>query len=172
MRLSLGRLSIAQKLPAVIVVSALVVSAAVGFAGYQIGASAVQDLTQDRLEAVATERAQKVQLFLDGLTSNVSELAASTLAKDTETHFETNWGQLDDPSTMLRKAYIDANPNPAGQRWKYPMSTDPTIKSYNFNHSAQHPALLAEMQTRGYLDLFVFDLAGDLLYSVDKNDDF
>jgi hypothetical protein len=42
MRLALGRLSIAQKLPATIVLSALVVSAAVGFAGYQIGAIAVQ----------------------------------------------------------------------------------------------------------------------------------
>ncbi len=172
MRLSFGRISIAQKLPAAIVVSALVVSAAVGFAGYQIGASAVQQLTQDRLAAVATERAQKVQLFLDTLAGNVTQLAASPLAQDTETHFETNWGQVDDPSTVLRKAYIDTNPNPAGQRWKLQISTEPTIKSYNFNHSAQHPALLAEMQTRGYLDLYVFDLAGDLLYTVDKNDDF
>src|SRR5665213_2487935 len=97
MRQSLGRISIAQKLPAAIVVSALVVSAAVGFAGYDIGASAVQQLTQDRLAAVATERAQKVQLFLDGLAGNVTQLAASPLARDTETHFETNWGQVDDP---------------------------------------------------------------------------
>src|SRR5579862_9390979 len=137
MRLSLGRLSIAQKLPVAIVVSALVVSAAVGFAGYQIGASAVQQLTQDRLAAVATERAQKVQLFLDGLAGNVTQLAASQVAKDTETHFETNWGQLDDPSTMLRKAYIDTNPNPAGERWKLPISADPSVHSYNFNHSAE-----------------------------------
>jgi len=172
MRLAIGRLTIAQKLPLAIVASALVVSAAVGFAGYQIGASAVTRLTQERLEAVAVERAQKVQLFLDTLAGNLVQLAGAQLAQDTESHLETNWGQLDDPSTMLRKAYIDENPNPADQRSKLTISPETTTKAYNFNHSAQHPALLAEMRMRGYLDLFIFDPAGDLLYSVNKNDDF
>ena len=77
MRIGLGDLSIAQKLPAAIVGSALLVSAAVGLAGYLIGASAVASLTQERQEAVAIERAQKVQLYLDGLAEDVIQLSSS-----------------------------------------------------------------------------------------------
>ena len=172
MRALVGFSSIAQRLPTVIVGSALIVSAAVGFAGYQIGSGVVQRLTQDRIAAIATERAEKVQLFLDQLSANVVQLSRTSLAQDAEHQMEINWSQIDNASAALRKAYIDDNPNPPGQRWKLSLSTDQGSRIYNFSHNGEHPGLLAELQARGYADLFIFDLAGDLVYTVDKNDDF
>ena len=172
MKFALNRISIAQKLPAVIVLSALVVSAAVGYAGYQIGATTVQRLTEDRLQSIATERAQKVQLFLDDIAANVVQLSGTALAQDAERLMETNWSQMDNPSASIRKSFIDENPNASNERWKLALSQDQGSRLYNFSHNGQHPGLLAELQARGYVDLFIFDLAGDLLYTVNKNDDF
>ena len=172
MRLALGRLSIAQKLPATIVLSALVVSAAVGFAGYEIGANAVQRLTQERLEAVATERAQKLELFLDGLAQDVVQIAGGGAGQDAAKQLSTAWSQIDHVSDVLRKAYITDNPNPATERWKLSISTADAKSSYDFGHNNLHPLLTAVTHARGYVDLFVFDLQGNLIYSVDKNDEY
>jgi len=172
MRLALGRLSIAQKLPATIVLSALVVSAAVGFAGYQIGASAVQRLTQERLEAIATERAQKVELFLDGLAQDVIQIAAGGAGQDAAKQLSTAWSQIDNATDVLRKSYVADNPNPPNERWKLAISNSDAKSPYDFGHNNLHPLLTAVTHARGYVDLFVFDLLGNLVYSVDKNEDY
>ncbi|QQR36318.1 HAMP domain-containing protein [Devosia oryziradicis] len=172
MRIGLGGLSIAQKLPAAIVGSALLVSAAVGLAGYLIGASAVASLTQERQEAVAIERAQKVQLYLDGLAEDVIQLSTTAAAQETVRLMEINWSQTENPTETLRKAYVTDNPNPPGERWKLNIANTEIKLNYNFSHNGQHPQLRAVTQARGYVDLYVFDLKGNLLYTVNKNDEY
>lgn len=172
MRIGLSGLSIAQKLPAAIVGSALLVSAAVGLAGYLIGASAVADLTQERQEAVAIERAQKVQLYLDGLAEDVIQLSNTAAAQETVRLMEINWSQTENPTETLRKAYVTDNPNPPRERWKLNIANTEVKLNYNFSHNGQHPQLRAVTQARGYVDLYVFDLKGNLLYTVNKNDEY
>ncbi|MEO6012783.1 MAG: methyl-accepting chemotaxis protein [Devosia sp.] len=167
-----ARLSIAQKLPAAIVGSALLVSAGVGFGSYVISASNTQRLTQERLEAISIERAQKVELFLDGLAQDVVQLGVGGAAQDATRQLASGWTQIENAGDVVRKNYITDNPNPPGEKWKFNLTTSESKGPYDFGHNGMHPQLVAVTQARGYVDLFIFDLNGDLVYTVNKNDEF
>jgi len=77
---------------------------------------------------------------------------------------------LEDPETTLRRVYITENTFPAGER-DLLVSAD-TGSSYGFIHNIYHPTFDAVQNEMGYYDVFLFDIAGNLVYSVFKEDDF
>ena len=164
------QLRIAQKVPLAIIGGALVVSAAVGVVSYMISASTMEQMGQDRLRAISVERAEKVTSFLDGLAEDVIQLANTSLAQDTAKALQVTWTQLDNPTQQLQQNFIVDNPFPDGERWKLDLPEQKN--AYSFGHKNAHPGLRAVAQGRGYPDLFIFDLDGHLLYTVEKHDDF
>jgi methyl-accepting chemotaxis protein len=164
------QLRIAQKVPFAIVGGALVVSAAVGVVSYLISSSTMESMGQERLRAISIERAEKVTAFLDGLADDVVQLANTALAQDTAKALQVTWTQLDDPTAQLQKNFITDNPHPEGER--YLLDLPEQKNAYSFGHKNAHPGLRSVAQGRGYADLFLFDLDGNLLYTVNKNLDF
>ena len=164
------KLKIAHKLPLLIVAAALVVSAGVGVASYLIAEKTVEQLTQDRLEFAATERAEEFVRYLQQVSEDLS-LRAST-AGDSIHEFVGGWKSIKEgtPSEILRKAYIEDNPNPAGEKIKLDRAVGSL--SYNFVHGGMHPAFRSVIEKRGYRDLLLFDNDGNVVYSVSKDDDF
>jgi methyl-accepting chemotaxis protein len=166
----LFQLRIAQKVPFAIIGGALVVSAAVGVVSYLIASSTMETMGQERLRAISVERAEKVTAFLDGLADDVVQLANTSLAQDTAKALQVTWTQLEDPTGMLQKNFITDNPYPEGERFKLDLPEQKN--AYSFGHKNAHPGLRSVAQGRGYADLFIFDLDGHLLYTVNKNIDF
>ncbi|MEO7224115.1 MAG: methyl-accepting chemotaxis protein [Devosia sp.] len=168
--MKLFQLRIAQKVPFAIIGGALLVSAAVGVVSYLIASSTMETMGQERLRAISIERAEKVTAFLDGLAEDVVQLANTALAQDTAKALQVTWTQLDDPTAQLQKNFITDNPHPEGER--YLLDLPEQKNAYSFGHKNAHPGLRSVAQGRGYADLFIFDLDGHLLYTVNKNIDF
>lgn len=165
------QLSLAQKLPIILVLSAALVSGGVGLASYMIASDTVVSLTQDRLINAADERAAEIHTYLqtiqDDLEAHAGESAAVAIRD-----FGINWGQIKegDPATLLRQAYVTDNPFPAGERIKLDAAEGKF--NYNFTHGKIHPGYRMLIEQRGYYDIFLFDLKGNLLYTAYKEDDF
>ncbi len=174
------KFKIAQKLPLALVGSALLVSAGVGIASYLIGASIVFHLSTKQIETVALGQADEFKTYLTTIESDLINSAAAESVQTTLRDLGISWGQFEttkppvDPVATLRGAYIDKNPNPAGQRQLLDTPTDTTAKkwNYDFAHSKVQPNFRSQAERRGYQDIYLFDPKGNLIYSVMKNDDF
>ncbi|MDP1732526.1 MAG: methyl-accepting chemotaxis protein [Devosia sp.] len=171
-------LKIAQKLPLAMVGSALLVSAGVGIASYLIGSATVDQMSQRLMQTVASQRAEQFKSYLDGIQIDLVNSATTESLLTTMRDFTINWGQFStlkpaaDPVQSLTDAYVTNNPNPDGQRQLLDVSTAKTRSNYDFTHSKVHPNFRRQLEARGYQDMFLFDTAGNLVYSVLKESDF
>jgi methyl-accepting chemotaxis protein len=176
----LPKLKIAQKLPLAMVVSALLVSAGVGTASYLIGSGTVDDMSVKQMQTVADERAKEFQTFLNTIEADLVSTASTDLTAGAVRDLAVAWGGMTtakpalDPVATLRGNYIQFNPNPAGQRQMLDTPSGDGVKktSYEFQHVKINPIFRKQIERRGYADLFLLDLKGNLVYSVMKNDDF
>ena len=81
------------------------------------------------------------------------------------------WGKLGaNPTDSLQSAYIDQNPHPLGQR--HLLDRSERDGNYHFLHSKLHPNFRLLMLENDYYDIFLFNLEGDTLYTVFKEQDF
>ena len=167
----LPKLKIAHKLPLAVLLSALVVSGGVGGASYVIAQNTVVELTQERLANAVTERGAEVATYLTGIKDDLLTRAGESTAV-TIRDFQVAWGQIKTgvPSEVLRQAYIDNNPNPPAER----ILLDSAVGqlTYNYAHRKVHPSFRKLIEKRGYYDLFLFDQAGNAVYTAFKEDDF
>ncbi len=162
------------------VVSALLVSAGVGTASYLIGSSTVDQMSVRQMQTVADARAKEFQTLLKTIESDVVSTASADLTLGAVRDLGVAWGKMGtekpplDPVATLRGNYIDFNPNPAGQRQLLDTPAGEGVKktSYEFQHVKINPIFRRQLERRGYADMFLFDLKGNLVYSVMKNDDF
>ena len=75
-----------------------------------------------------------------------------------------------DPEQRLKLFYVENNPYPLGERRKF---NDPGDGSgYSALHAKLHPLASLFVSERGYYDFFLISPTGDILYSVEKEDDF
>ena len=70
----------------------------------------------------------------------------------------------------LHRRYIDENPHPTGQKHRLDAAPDGT--PYAALHARHHPPMRRLLEARGYYDVFLADLDGELLYTVFKERDF
>jgi methyl-accepting chemotaxis protein len=73
-------------------------------------------------------------------------------------------------SQELRRLYISDNPNPIGKKDELEDAGDGS--SYSQAHRTYHPWLRGFLKNQGYYDVFLFDLRGNLIYTVFKEQDF
>jgi methyl-accepting chemotaxis protein len=167
-----SKLKIAQKLPAVVVGVALLSLACVGIGAYVVSSQTVVALTGAKLQSIAVERAQELQRAFETVRNDLVVTAASQTTATALRDFGTGWSQLDagTQTATLQKAYITDNPNPAGKRQLYDNSD--LAAGYAFTHNNYNPGFRRQMEIGGYGDIFLFDLSGNLIYSVAKNADF
>ncbi|MHA6300218.1 methyl-accepting chemotaxis protein [Devosia sp. CAU 1758] len=169
------QLKIAQKLPLALVGSALVVSAGVGIASYLIG-----------LGTVTEQRNQSMQASLNTATSLVSDYYSSAEVdlrlfvqrSDTVTAMknmtramdELRMGLKERAAIQLQTAYVTDNPNPDDRAAVD--SVGAMGASYDPVHKRYHPGFRTLQLERAYSDVLMISAAGDVVYSVAKNNDF
>jgi signal transduction histidine kinase/DNA-binding response OmpR family regulator len=71
---------------------------------------------------------------------------------------------------LLQAAYIAENPHPVGR--KHDLDAAHAPLEYHRVHRRFHPRIRAFLESFGYYDIFLFDLHGNLVYSVFKETDF
>ena len=70
----------------------------------------------------------------------------------------------------VRDLYIFKNPNPVGEKLKLADAGDDS--EYTYIHKDYHPIFKDFLERYGYYDIFLIDEAGNIVYSVYKEDDF
>ena len=71
---------------------------------------------------------------------------------------------------VLQSFYIANNPNPVGEKLKLDRASQDI--DYNKLHAVYHPVIRRYLESYGYYDIFLFDLEGNLIYSVFKETDY
>jgi len=164
-------LSIRYKIPVAILGVALSVGAGIGLSSYFSAAKEIRTLTESRLQAIAQSRVTELSDYLAAIEADlllVSELPFTRQAiGDFSTAFQAIEG---DATSMLKTAYIAENPNPLGQ--KHLLDAAETGTGYDVVHARYHPWFRAFLTERGYYDIFLFNMEGDLVYTVFKEEDY
>jgi methyl-accepting chemotaxis protein len=162
------QLKFAQKLPLIALGAALLAGASIGVGSYIISADTVTALTEEKLSAVAAERARELDNFLASAREDLlvtASSAASSLA-----NLVAGWDQMKDQTAELQKAFVTNNPEADRM-----MLNEGKLNSgitYDMTHGRLHPGFRGQLKARGYADIYLFDNRGNLIYSVAKEADY
>ena len=163
-------LPIARKMPLALLGSALLVSLGVGAASYLIGSNALRTSAEQTLETLASERAAAVSTYLTAVEDDLIATSRSEATVQALRDFGGAWLQFKvDPSAEVRALYVDTNPNAQDLA---ALETLGTTGAYDVTHTRFHVGYRNQIERRGYRDLYLFDLKGFLVYSVNKGVDF
>src|SRR5690606_19347493 len=161
---------IARKLPLALLGSALLVSLGVGLASYLIGSQALRNSAETNLMTLANERASQVSTYLKSVEDDLVATSRSEATVQALRDFGGAWLQFKvDPTAEVRKLYVDDNPDKDNLA---ALATLGTTGAYDVTHTRFHPGYRTQITARGYRDLYLFDLKGFLVYSVNKGVDF
>ncbi|MEX0304522.1 MAG: HAMP domain-containing protein, partial [Leisingera sp.] len=164
-------LKLASKLPLFVVGLVLVVTAILVTISTISFQRSAEENAQNQMRSMVADRKLSVQTLLDGIHADVQTLAAVPSSATAIEWLTMTWNDLDgNPGQVLRQAYIDDNPHPIGQ--KHLLSRGKGDSPYHMHHESFHPAYKTLIESKGYYDAFLINLAGDIVYSVFKESDF
>ena len=165
-------IKLSTKLPLAIVGLSFVTVIAFATASYIDKRASTTAGTQDALLTEAYVQSDAISVWFDDISASLETMAHSPTTRTAITWFTSAWNGLEgDPADVLKFTYIDQNPNPAGQRHHLDTPSSAT-GPYHYQHGVMHPFYRRVMETHGYYDIFLFDTAGNLIYSVYKEQDF
>jgi methyl-accepting chemotaxis protein len=109
--------------------------------------------------------------YLTSIEEDISILATSQEIRDNLRQFQGAWEEITDNKTQfLQKGYINDNPHPIGEKEKLDYHEDGS--SYSYVHQTLHPWFRQTLYSKGYYDMFLVNLQGDIIYTVYKEPDF
>jgi methyl-accepting chemotaxis protein len=163
------RLSI--KIPALVVGAAMATAGALGVSSYYAARSNTLSMIQQSLAAVATERQKALESYFKAIREDTVLVASSDMARDALTSFSAGYREFGAGAEQkLQQIYIDDNPHPTGKKDELQAAGDGS--TYSRHHARLHPWFNRLQRDRGYYDVFIFDTAGNLVYTVFKERDY
>ncbi|MEM9442139.1 MAG: cache domain-containing protein, partial [Pseudomonadota bacterium] len=164
-------LSIAWKLPFMIVGAGGLVGICIGIAAYWNAYGTLETEARVRLDALLESRKASLDEYLVSIQEDLRSVATNQTTRQALTAFRKGWSELDgDPEQTLQRLYIVENPNPTGS--KENLDAAPDGSYYSDVHADYHPWFRQFLRARGYYDIFLFDLEGNLVYTVFKELDY
>ena len=164
-------LQLAHKLPlfvvgfGILVAVVLVTLSNIGFKNNTIASS------KENFKSIVASREMALKSFFAGVDADLLSVADMPSTAEAIERFTTSWNGMDgDPGRTLRQAYVTDNPNALGQKHLLDRATEDS--SYNMHHGNFHSAFRTVMETKGYYDVFLINMAGDIIYSVFKEADY
>lgn len=161
---------ISKKLPLAAVsltLFAILVGAATSLS---ISTKFLQESAQEKLQAIADGRRNQLETYLHAIEDDVRSIATNALSIRAVDKFAFYFPYAgDDPKAELQRRYITENPHPLGERHKLDAAgTD----GFEGQHEEVHGFYRDFVQKRGYNDLFLIAMNGDVVYSVNKTNEF
>lgn len=161
---------LSRKLPiaaALLTIASISISSIVSLS---ISSSAVTDLVAEKLKAVADGRRNQVETYLETIEQDLVSITQNSISRLAIEGFKFDWGFVGaDPTGVLQKRYIEDNPN-SHQDKKLLDSAE--IDAYDNTHKRYHAKFRDIIESRGYEDLLLVDMNGNVVYSVHKERDF
>lgn len=165
----LNAIRISTKLPVLVATLCLTASASVALLGYFDLQRNILQNQRNSFELLATERISALDTWLNKVGDDVIQLGNDPTIVSAISAFSSSYNLMID-SAGLQAAYIADNPHPEGE--KDQLDQAPESLPYHFQHGSFHPHFRQIVDVNGYNDIVLFNLAGDLLYSVAKEGDY
>lgn len=167
----LKNIKIAYKLPLFIFFVVMVSCWVVGLVGQEISKKTLRQAIEDRMHGMIVDNRKAVVTFLDSISLDLRSVSTSEETYNAVEQFGAAWDMLDgNKVTVLQKHYIENNPYPTGKKDNLDDAMDGSL--YSAVHARYHPWFRQFLRDRGYYDIFLFDLRGNLIYSVFKELDY
>ncbi|MCF4097051.1 methyl-accepting chemotaxis protein [Maritalea mediterranea] len=164
-------LKIAAKLPLALTISALAIGIGLGAASFLISSQTVHEMTKDKLEGILESRAIALERYFTQVKDDLLLQAQNPVVIEATTGFADAWQRIEgDASGLLKQGYIVQNPFPLGEKAK--LDKADLGLWYDSLHARFHPYFRNLMNRNGYYDVFLFDQAGNLVYTVAKENDY
>jgi len=164
-------ISLALKLPALIVSSALVLAVTIGITSYYQAATAERHAVEQTLVAAVEGRKASLSDYLASIEQDMRTASTNETVRNATRDFSDAWRALGNkPTETLQRLYITDNPNATGEKHLLDVASDDS--AYSRHHRRYHPWLRTLLTERGYYDIFLFDLDGNLVYTVFKELDY
>lgn len=162
---------ISFKLPAAIIIASTIAALSAGYFGYSQIDNNLSQTTDDRIRIILTNQKTRMANYLEEIENDLHQKATNVETIQAVSQFNDAWAKLgNNPETSLQKAYITDNAHKLGEKEKLDFA--PADNSYNSAHKKFHPRMRDFLYTRGYYDIFLFNLNGDLIYTVFKELDY
>ena len=164
-------LKLKAKLPIVVVLFAVFTGLGVGVSGLYSAGTSIFKLEGKTLAALADTRAKQLADYLHSIEEDMRIVATNPNTFRAIDAFTEAFNEIDgDVISSLKGAYIKNNIHPLGS--KHLLDRADGDEAYHDVHAQYHPWFRTLQQERGYYDVFLFSNAGDLIYSVFKEEDY
>ena len=168
---SLASLRYTAKLPLIIIGSAILMTSGIGISDYVNASREVRHQVELRLETILTTRQHAMADYLKAIEEDLLFIAASPFTQQAVRDFTRSFAETGAaPKDYLQRHYITENPHPTGEKENLDAARDGS--AYSVDHARYHPWFRTFLRARGYYDVFLFDLEGNLVYTVFKELDY
>lgn len=164
-------LPIARKLPLAIAGLCAAAAISAGGAAYFSAGAALEQEAEHSVASASKAVKARLDLYMQSIADDLATMRSNPEVVRALRNLDGGYDALGaEARTRLQTAYIDANPNPTGEKQNLDFANDGS--AYSTAHAAHHPWLHSVQKQRGYYDIFLFDLAGNVVYTVFKERDF
>lgn len=161
----LNNIKISKKLPAMIVVAGIVSACVIGVISYLKVQETVYQEQAGKLSALLNARGQELQGYLQSIEEDLNVTAKNPMVLEAMRGFKQSWDALDNGAQdYLQSTYM------TDQMENFMYASDDSL--YTQMHKNYHPWFRELLLTREYYDIFLVDMAGNLIYSVYKEPDY
>lgn len=165
----LTAIPISRKLPAIIAALCVSASVAIAVVGYLDFQRNIIEQARNSYRVLTESRGDALVAWFDNTRRDVIAFGYDPSVIAAVEAFNSSYNLMTD-SAGLQSAYITNNPFSEGQRDRFDQA--PEAIPYHFQHGRFHPYFRQIKEASGYYDVFLFNLKGDLMYSVFKEADF
>jgi len=165
------KLSLTLKLPLIMVALTATFLITVSFLVYRMAEQNIRQNAYQSHETTANAGQQALSTLIDAVRRDLVMSADQPTTFRAINNFERVYKMIEEePVGYLTRTYITNNPNAADQRSEL---VDPDDgEYYSQAHNSYHPTFLRSLRLNGYQDIYLLNLEGRLLYTVNKQDDF
>lgn len=164
-------LKLGVKLPLMLVTIALIALTIMGGSAYHEARNLLEQEGAARLGQSLDARREDLSSWAAGLMADARANAVNQATSRALREMSASWKRLgDNPDAYLRKTYIDDNPNPEGERYKLDYPGD--VTDYSILHRRYHPGFVTMAAQKGFVDIYMINTDGMVVYSMGKDTDF
>lgn len=169
------QIGIGAKLPIFTVVTVFISILAMAIISYFIVNREVNRISFEKLQSIVNIRESQLQLYFQKVEDNIKMLSVDSEIMETLVELTQAWEELgadlgEGQKEFLQKHYLDQNPHPVTERYRLKKGSGDT--SYDVAHAKHHAFFANLIKEKGYYDIFLFDVQGNLLYSYYKEAEF
>ena len=165
------RMKLKYRMPILIGVPTLFLMIAASVSSFQMASIALKKQNHLAFEQLLDDKSQRLYSWLDSVRTDLQILSELGVTQAAITDFTAAWQALGtNQQTTLQRLYIDENPYPTGEKDKLAAASDGS--AWSAAHKNYHADFHSFQQRKNYYDIFLFDLNGNLIYSVFKESDF